>query len=144
MFQICNHVRVLATGRHGSVRQVDEFGRVRITYNECRRKRSKGFRWYRRAELLDVTALANLARIEMTGAELVKAGADVAGMARYFQSLQDVDTDGVEPMAHPGDLRNVFREDEPHESLPVDEALKNAPQRAGDYFAVPAVFEGGE
>ncbi len=44
-------------------------------------------------------------------------------------------------MAHPLPVQNVFREDEPTPSLPVDEALKNAPSRIGDYFGVPAVFD---
>ena len=47
----------------------------------------------------------------------------------YVDQLQQVNTDGVEPLAHPLPIHNVFRDDEPAPSLPVDEALANAPDR---------------
>jgi len=59
----------------------------------------------------------------------------------FVDQLQAIDTTGIEPLAHPMPLDNVFRDDEPNDSLPVDAALHNAPARAGAYFAVPAVFE---
>ena len=75
------------------------------------------------------------------------AEADVAIMARqlsaivdYINQLQAVNTDGVEPLAHALDLHDVFRADEPRDSLSVDEALANAPARKGDFYSVPAVF----
>ena len=59
----------------------------------------------------------------------------------YIDQLKEVDTTGVEPLAHPLPLANVFRDDEPAPSLTPDEALQNAPKRVGNYFGVPAVFE---
>jgi aspartyl-tRNA(Asn)/glutamyl-tRNA(Gln) amidotransferase subunit C len=47
----------------------------------------------------------------------------------------------VEPLAHPLPIHNVFREDKPAPSLPVDAALRNAPDRSGDFYGVPAVLE---
>ncbi|HEX4608770.1 MAG TPA: Asp-tRNA(Asn)/Glu-tRNA(Gln) amidotransferase subunit GatC [Urbifossiella sp.] len=47
-------------------------------------------------------------------------------------------------MAHPLPVQNVFRPDEPRPSLPVAEAIRNAPTRLGDYFGVPAVFDTDE
>jgi aspartyl-tRNA(Asn)/glutamyl-tRNA(Gln) amidotransferase subunit C len=44
-------------------------------------------------------------------------------------------------LAHALDIQNVFRDDEPVPSLPVDAALANAPDRHGDFFGVPAVLE---
>jgi aspartyl-tRNA(Asn)/glutamyl-tRNA(Gln) amidotransferase subunit C len=44
-------------------------------------------------------------------------------------------------LAHALDVANVFRGDEPAPSLPVDEALANAPQRKGDFYRVPAVLD---
>jgi aspartyl-tRNA(Asn)/glutamyl-tRNA(Gln) amidotransferase subunit C len=43
----------------------------------------------------------------------------------------------VEPMTHPLDLVNVWAEDEPAPSLPLDEVFANAPEREGDLFRVP-------
>jgi aspartyl-tRNA(Asn)/glutamyl-tRNA(Gln) amidotransferase subunit C len=44
----------------------------------------------------------------------------------------------VEPTAHPLELSNVWANDEPRPSLPIDEALANAPDRDRDFFRVPA------
>jgi aspartyl-tRNA(Asn)/glutamyl-tRNA(Gln) amidotransferase subunit C len=59
----------------------------------------------------------------------------------YMQVLQQIDTEGVEPLAHPLPIQNVFRPDEPAPCLPVEEALANAPQRIGAFYGVPAVFD---
>jgi len=59
----------------------------------------------------------------------------------YIQQLQAVNTDNVAPLAHPLDLANVFRNDEPAASLPVEQALTNAPDRRSQFFGVPAVLE---
>ena len=53
----------------------------------------------------------------------------------------EVPTDGVEPLAHPFDLHNVFRADEPSRCLPVAEALANAPAQSDNFFEVPAVLD---
>jgi len=44
-------------------------------------------------------------------------------------------------LAHPLPIQNIFRDDEPAPSLPVDAALANAPAREGDFYRVPAVLE---
>jgi aspartyl-tRNA(Asn)/glutamyl-tRNA(Gln) amidotransferase subunit C len=59
----------------------------------------------------------------------------------YVNQLQAVNTDGVEPLAHALDLTNVFRDDAPAPSLPVEAALANAPARKGDFYSVPAVLD---
>ena len=43
----------------------------------------------------------------------------------------------VPPTSHPLELVNAWREDEPHDSLGLDEVFANAPQRDGDLFRVP-------
>ena len=48
-----------------------------------------------------------------------------------------VHLEGVEPTAHPLELVNVWAEDEPQPSLPVEEALANAPDREAGFFRVP-------
>jgi aspartyl-tRNA(Asn)/glutamyl-tRNA(Gln) amidotransferase subunit C len=66
---------------------------------------------------------------------------DLNAIVDYVNQLHQLDTDRVEPLAHPLDLENVFREDELAPSLPVDSALANAPDRRGDHFGVPAVLD---
>jgi aspartyl-tRNA(Asn)/glutamyl-tRNA(Gln) amidotransferase subunit C len=85
--------------------------------------------------------VAHLARLELSAAELETMTPQLNAILDYVNLLQQVATDGVEPLAHPLPVQNVFRPDEPAPSLPVDEALANAPDRHGDFYAVPAVLD---
>jgi aspartyl-tRNA(Asn)/glutamyl-tRNA(Gln) amidotransferase subunit C len=89
----------------------------------------------------EVRKVAQLARLELAEADLPRMAEQLNRILGYVDQLQQVDTDGVEPMAHPLPVQNVFREDVPHTPLTVDEALANAPNRMGEFFAVPAVFD---
>jgi aspartyl-tRNA(Asn)/glutamyl-tRNA(Gln) amidotransferase subunit C len=91
--------------------------------------------------LADIRKVAKLARLELSDADLGHLLPQLAAILDYVAQLQQLDTTGVEPLAHPLPVQNVFRDDEPAPSLPVNEALQNAPSRSGDYFAVPAVFD---
>ncbi len=95
-------------------------------------------------DLAQVRQVANLARLELSDADLTLMAGQLNRVLEYVDALQEVNTDGVEPLAHPLPLRNVFRADEPVPSLPVADALSNAPARQGDYFAVPAVFDSAD
>jgi aspartyl-tRNA(Asn)/glutamyl-tRNA(Gln) amidotransferase subunit C len=85
--------------------------------------------------------VAHLARLRLTDAELAMMTPQLSGIIDYVTQLQQVDTDGVEPLAHALDRHNVFREDEPTPSLSPAEALANAPERKGDFYRVPAVLD---
>ena len=89
----------------------------------------------------EVRQVAKLSRLEMSEADLATMATQLNRILDYVDALQEVNTDGVEPLAHPLPLQNVFREDVPTPSLSVAEALRNAPSRNGDYFGVPAVFD---
>src|SRR5262245_31645144 len=71
--------------------------------------------------------VAHLARLELTDEETATFTRDLTAIVDYVNQLQSVNTDNVEPLAHAVELTNVFRADELAESLPVDEALANAP-----------------
>ena len=90
----------------------------------------------------EVKAVAVLARLELNDVERHELARQLSAILEYVQQLQQVNTEGVEPLAHPLPLQNVFRADEPTPSLPVDEALANAPARRGDFYGVPAVLDG--
>ena len=92
----------------------------------------------------EVRKVARLARLELAEPDLVRMQQQLSAILDYVAQLQQLDTDGVEPLAHPLPVQNVFRPDEPAPSLPVDAALQNAPNRVGDYFGVPAVFDTDE
>ncbi|HHY46109.1 MAG TPA: Asp-tRNA(Asn)/Glu-tRNA(Gln) amidotransferase subunit GatC [Firmicutes bacterium] len=89
----------------------------------------------------DVEHVANLARLELDEGEKESFTRQLASIIEYADKLKQLDTDQVSPTAHPMPLRNVFREDEVRPSLPVEEALKNAPDRSGSFFKVPRIME---
>ena len=64
----------------------------------------------------------------------------LAQIVGYVDQLAEVNTDGVEPMAHAVEVTNVFRDDAVAESLPREEALANAPHRDERGYLVPAVL----
>ena len=95
-------------------------------------------------DIEEVRKVARLARLELSDADLAKMTEQLTAILNYVDQLTPLNTDGVEPMAHPLPLQNVFRDDEPQPSLPVDEALKNAPSRTGNFFGVPAILDAGD
>jgi aspartyl-tRNA(Asn)/glutamyl-tRNA(Gln) amidotransferase subunit C len=92
----------------------------------------------------DVRHVAKLARLHLSEAEVAATTAELGSVLGYVGMLAELDVSGVEPLTHALDQINVLRDDAPEPGLPVDEALRNAPDRDGDYFAVPKVIgEGG-
>jgi aspartyl-tRNA(Asn)/glutamyl-tRNA(Gln) amidotransferase subunit C len=85
--------------------------------------------------------VSHLARLQLSDADLETMTRQLSSIVEYVAQLQQVNTDGVEPLAHVAELSNVFRADEPAPSLPIDQALANAPDRQGDFYRVPAVLE---
>ncbi len=89
----------------------------------------------------DVLRVAHLGRLELTAEMADKMAGQLSQVLDYFVKLNELNTDSVAPMSHPGALSNVFRDDLPTPSLTVEEALKNAPDQQGGCFRVPSVIE---
>ena len=87
-----------------------------------------------------VRHIGKLSRIELTDEQVATFGRQLGAILEYFDKLNELDTEGVEPMAHAVELYNVLAEDAPVESLAPEAALANAPARDGDYFKVPKVI----
>jgi len=81
--------------------------------------------------------VANLARLELREEELERLGAQLNDILAAVSKVSELDLAEVPPTSHPLDVVNVWAEDEPHESLTVEEALANAPEREGNFFRVP-------
>ncbi|QVL31815.1 Asp-tRNA(Asn)/Glu-tRNA(Gln) amidotransferase subunit GatC [Telmatocola sphagniphila] len=92
-------------------------------------------------DLNEVRKVARLARLELSDADLNRMAQQLSNILAYVDQLKELNTDGIEPLAHPLPVQNVFREDVPGESLPVDLALANAPNRVGNFFGVPSVLD---
>lgn len=89
----------------------------------------------------DLAKVAALARLRLGPDEIHALRADLEGILGHVAQLQQLDVAGVEPLAHPLPLRNAFRDDAARPGQPADDALANAPKRAGDFYAVPAILD---
>jgi aspartyl-tRNA(Asn)/glutamyl-tRNA(Gln) amidotransferase subunit C len=88
-----------------------------------------------------VRHVAHLSRLKLTDEEVNRLSTELSAIIDYFDQLQRLPTDGVEPTAHPLSMRNVFRDDLVQESLDAEQALANAPQREQTFFRVPKVLD---
>lgn len=89
----------------------------------------------------DVAKVAYLARLRLEPAELDLFTGQLNSIVDFVAQLQEPDTEGVEPLAHGIEVRNVFRDDERRPALDREEALANAPKRNHEAFLVPVVLE---
>ena len=89
----------------------------------------------------EVMQVAQLARLKLTPEEIRRFAPQLSNILDYIRQLNEVDTSSVEPMSHPLDLKNVFREDAVKPGLDRGEALANAPQQRSGFFLVPQVLE---
>jgi len=84
-----------------------------------------------------VLHVAKLARLALTEDEVERLGAQLGAILDAVSKVSELDLADVPPTSHPLDLVNVWDEDEPRESLPLDDVFANAPERDGDLFRVP-------
>ena len=91
----------------------------------------------------DVEHIAELARLKFKDEELESFTDQLNEILAYMEQLNELDTENVEPLSHPVEGGNVFREDEVSPSIDREDALKNAPGRNEEFFRVPKVI-GGE
>jgi aspartyl-tRNA(Asn)/glutamyl-tRNA(Gln) amidotransferase subunit C len=89
----------------------------------------------------EVLHIARLARIDLTPEDVERFTAQLSGILDHFEALSAVETEGVEPTAHPLPLSNIMRSDTVTHSLSQQEALANAPRAEDGYFRVRAVLE---
>lgn len=89
----------------------------------------------------DVRYTAQLARLNLSEAEIAKFQTQISQVLEYVEKLEQVDVSGVEPTAHANAIFNVFREDVARDWFTAEEALANAPRTANQLFVVPKVIE---
>lgn len=88
----------------------------------------------------DVAKVGSLARLALTEADLERMTGELSKIVDFVSQLGELDTSAVEPLAHPLETRNVFRDDTPSPSLTTEQALASAPRHDGSCFLVPAVL----
>lgn len=89
----------------------------------------------------DVEHVARLARLALSDGEKARMREQLAKILQYIDKLKELDVEGVEPTSHAVPLVSVMRDDDGAPSLPREEMLANAPDRAGDLFRVPRIIE---
>jgi aspartyl-tRNA(Asn)/glutamyl-tRNA(Gln) amidotransferase subunit C len=85
----------------------------------------------------EVLYVARLARLALTDEEVERLGEQLDAILEAVGKVSELDLTGVEPTSHPLDLANVWAEDEPRSSLPLEAAMLNAPRAEDDCFRVP-------
>ncbi len=94
-------------------------------------------------DLAAVRHVAKLARLDVTDARLETLKEELLAILGHISQLQRVNTEGLEPMAHPLALVNRLGDDVPVKGMPIGDLLRNAPAVEGDFLSVPKVL-GGE
>jgi aspartyl-tRNA(Asn)/glutamyl-tRNA(Gln) amidotransferase subunit C len=85
----------------------------------------------------EVLHVAKLARLDLTDEEVERLTQQLAAILEAVSKVSELDLSDVPPTSHPLELVNRWGEDEPHQSLSLDQAFANAPRREGDLFRVP-------
>lgn len=88
-----------------------------------------------------VERIAELAKLEFTDEEKKAIMGDMNKILSFMDKLNELDTEGVEPLIYMTPEVNALRKDEVIQTLTHEEALKNAPKKDSDYFRVPKVLE---
>ena len=88
----------------------------------------------------EVEYVANLARIQVNESETEQLSHQLSSILTYMEELNQVDTEGVTPMASVVSQANVLRDDEVRESVPQDKAVANAPAAKDGMFQVPKII----
>jgi len=87
----------------------------------------------------DVRYVAKLAELEIRQEEIEKMTSQLDKILDYVAEVSRVDTEGVTPVSHILDIKNVLREDVPKESVAQETALENAPDEKDSGFRVPKI-----
>lgn len=90
-------------------------------------------------EMIDYVSI--LAKLNLSDSEKKAAGKDMERMLEYIDMLNELNTDGVEPMTHIFPISNVFREDIEENGDSREKMLENAPEARDGMYQVPKTVE---
>jgi aspartyl-tRNA(Asn)/glutamyl-tRNA(Gln) amidotransferase subunit C len=84
-----------------------------------------------------VLHVARLARLDLTEEEVERFSQQLGAILEAVSTVSELDLGDVPPTSHPLDVVNVFADDEPRPSLPLEDVFANAPARDDNLFRVP-------
>jgi aspartyl-tRNA(Asn)/glutamyl-tRNA(Gln) amidotransferase subunit C len=90
---------------------------------------------------ISIDHLARLARLALTKEEETLYGDQLGNILQYMETLNGLDTGGIEPTSHVISISNVMRDDAAQPSLDREGALGNAPDRTDAFYRVPKIIE---
>ena len=85
--------------------------------------------------------IAKLSKLKFDESSTEKMKEDLKKILAFVDKLNEIDTEGVDPLIYLSDEKNVLRTDEISAFTSQEDALKNAPQKDSDYFKVPTVLK---
>ena len=85
--------------------------------------------------------IAKLSKLKFDDSAEEKMKSDLEKMLAFVDTLNEIDTEGIDPLIYMSEEVNVLREDKVSEKISQEDALKNAPEKDSDYFKVPTVFK---
>ncbi|GAB5540100.1 MAG: Asp-tRNA(Asn)/Glu-tRNA(Gln) amidotransferase subunit GatC [Salibacteraceae bacterium] len=88
-----------------------------------------------------IDKLADLSRLKFEGEAREEIKSDLSRMLSFVDKLNEVDTEGVEPLIYMNEEPLKLRADTVNQEISQEEALKNAPSKDSDYFKVPKVLD---
>ncbi len=88
-----------------------------------------------------INKLAELAKLEFDENSKAQIQNDLNKMLAFVDKLNELDTEGLEPLIYMNNEQTILREDEVKSEITQDEALSNAPQKDSDYIKVPKVLD---
>lgn len=88
-----------------------------------------------------INKLSDLAKLNFSENEKVDLEKDMNQIISFFEKMNEVNTDDIEPLIFMTDEENILRTDEPKSDITHQEALLNAPSKDSDYFKVPKFIE---
>ena len=88
-----------------------------------------------------VRNIARLARIKVSDDEAKTLEGELTGILQWVEQLEEIDTDGVEPMTSVVETEMKKRNDVVTDGGYAGDIVKNAPERADSFFVVPKVVE---
>jgi len=85
--------------------------------------------------------IAKLSKLKFDDSAEEKMKVDLEKMIDFVDKLNEIDTEGVDPLIYMSEEVNVLREDKVTEATSQEDALKNAPEKDSDYFKIPTVLK---
>lgn len=89
----------------------------------------------------EIKYIAKLSRLKLNENEVKEFTNQLNSILDYMKKLNEVDTEGIEPTSHAFKIVNVFRDDVVKDSRPIEDMLKNAPERHNEFYKVPKIIE---